>query len=177
MPFEDYIKLPGASYSGIKYYERGGARADVTDKMRFGSLVDAYLFEPDKYNGEQYDLVRPVAVAAVQHLGAAIRLGRRQLVVTCTMIHGGFKLRYKGRVDLFVGGVVIDYKVSDMPLLSAIHHFGYNNQVNGYAIPLQAKTSIIFSISPKPPYRVQMQPIPNSLIYWQQAVLKYGTQC
>lgn len=176
MPFEDYLKLPGMSYSGIKAAERG-TRIDVTAKMIFGSLVDAYLFEPAKYNGEQYERVRPVAVIAQKYLGAALRYGRRQLAVTCTMQHKGFHMRYKGRVDLFIGhnvGVVVDYKVSDMPLVAAINHFGYNHQVNGYAIPLMAKTSIIFSTSPKAPYTAQMQPVANSLDFWQAVTVKYG---
>jgi hypothetical protein len=170
--------MPGISYSSVKAATRG--RVDPTDKMRFGSLVDTYLFEPAKYNGEQYELVRPVAQAAVQQLGQALRHARRQLVVSCTMICEGLYLKYKGRVDMTICSqhpVVLDFKVSDMPLLAAIKHFGYNHQVNGYAIPLQAKTSIIFSISPKPPYKPQMMPIPNSLIYWRQVVKQYGKPC
>lgn len=179
MPFEDYLKMPGMSYSTIKSIEKG-ERPVTTAKMRFGTLVDQYIFEPSQYNGEQYKIVRSVALVALKHLGAAIRLGRRQLVVTCYMRYKGFVLRYKGRVDNFIGhnvGVVVDFKVSDLPLLNAIHHFGYNHQVNGYAIPLMAKTSLIFSVSPKAPHNVQMQTIPNSLGYWQAAIIKYGIQC
>lgn len=179
MLFEDYLKMPGLSYSGVKSGTSCN-RIDPTEKMRFGSLVDTYLFEPHKYNGEKFELVRPIAIEAMKFLGPSMRHAQRQLVVSCKMIHEGMYIVYKGRVDLKIGNshsVVLDFKVSEMPLLSAIRHFGYNNQVNGYAIPLQAKTSIILSISPKPPHRPQMMPIPNSLVFWRQVVKQYGKPC
>jgi hypothetical protein len=171
IPFEDYLKLPGLSYSSVK---NGGSRIDPTDKMRFGSLVDAYLFEPHTYNGEQYNLVRPIAEAAIGKLGALIRHGRRQLAVLCTMVYNGLYIYYKGRVDLEACGLIIDFKVSEMNVIQAINHFGYNHQLNGYAIPLGSKGGLIFSIHPKSPHPIQLQAIQNSVIWWQQQVLKYG---
>lgn len=174
MPFEDYLKMPGLSYSGVK---NGGAPIDPTEKMRFGSLVDAYLFEPHKYNGDMYDMVRPVALEAHRVLGAALRHGKRQVVVTCKMRCMGLVITYKGRVDLWLQPIVIDFKVSDLPILDAINHFGYHHQLNGYAIPLQAQKSILISVGRKPPHKVQMMPIENSGIFWRQQIIKHGTPC
>lgn len=171
VPFEDYLKLPGISYSTIK---NNGTRIDPTFKMKFGSLVDAYVYEPNTYTGEHYELVRPIAERTVKVLGPLLKHGRRQLAVMCTMVYQGLYLYYKGRVDLEAGGLVIDHKVSEMNVIAAINHFGYNHQLNGYAIPLGSKGGLIFSINPKPPYVIQLQAIQNSVIWWQQQVLKYG---
>lgn len=170
VPFDDYLKLPGISYSTIK---NNGTRIDPTNKMKFGSLVDAYIFEPHTYTGEYYNLVRPIAEKVVSVLGPLIKHGRRQIVVMCTMVYKGLYMYYKGRVDLEAGGLVIDHKVSEMNILAAINHFGYNHQVNGYAIPLGSKGGLIFSVHPKT-HAIQLQAIQNSLIWWQQQVLKYG---
>lgn len=170
--FEDYLTLPGVNYS---YVSRGGiAEYKVTDNMRFGSRVDAFLFEPHMYDGEQYELVRAVADAGARVLGVLLKYGKRQLTVMCTMVYNGLYMYYKGRIDLFAGQIVIDFKASDLEILAAVTHFGYNHQVNGYSIPLQAKSGLILSVSRKKPHGVQTCPIPNSLDFWQRAVMKYG---
>jgi hypothetical protein len=169
--FDEYLQLPGLSYSDIK---NDGKKIDPTVKMRFGTLVDTYVFEPSKYNYEQYHLVRPVADRIVSDLGPLIKRGRRQLAVTCTMVHQGFYLYYRGRPDLDAGGLVIDLKVSEMPIIQSINHFGYNHQVNGYAIPLGSRGAVIYSINPKHPHQVQKQAVANSLSWWEKQVLKYG---
>lgn len=171
LPFEDYLKLPGISYS---FVSGGGAFKSATPKMEFGSRVDAYLFEPEKYDGVDYKLVRAVAEKVKARLGVLIKHGKRQLAVMCTMAHRGMYIYYKGRVDLFAGGMVIDLKVSELEILRAIQVFGYQNQLNGYAIPLKARGSILFSIHPKK-HDVQTCPINNSTSFWEQIVLKHGT--
>jgi hypothetical protein len=160
--FDEYLQIPGLSYSDIK---SDGKRIEPTNKMRFGTLVDTYVFEPSKYNYEQYDLVRPIAQQIVTDLGPLIKRGRRQLAVTY--------LYYRGRPDLVAGGLVIDLKISEMHIIHAIRHFGYNRQVNGYAIPLQSRGGLIYSIHPKT-HKVQKQAITNEVAWWEQIVLKYG---
>lgn len=168
--FEDYLQFPGMSYSDIK---NDGKKIIPTAKMRLGTLVDAYVFEPATYNYEQFELVRPIANRIVTDLGPLIKLGRRQLAVTCTMVHQGFYLYYRGRPDLEVGKIIIDLKVSELPILAAINHFRYDRQVNGYAIPLGSKGSLIYSINPKT-LQVQKQAVTNNVTWWEQQVLKYG---
>jgi hypothetical protein len=170
MEFEDYLKMPGLSYSGIL---SDGVKIEETEKMKFGSLVDCYLFEPKRYSGEKFNLVRPVAKAVQDKLGPLITLGKRQLVVTCILVVDGIYVRYKGRVDLFAGNIVIDMKVSELDLLSAIRFFGYDKQVSGYAIPLKAPVSLIISVHPKK-YTTSIAPIATNTSWWERKVLEYG---
>lgn len=174
MSFADYLALPGLSYSGTK---GDGTPIVETEKMRFGSLVDCYLFEPAKYNGDKYTLVKPVAKAVHDILGPIIKHGKPQLVVTCTMIFGGLYVNYKGRIDLFspVGGrIVFDLKCSEIKdLTQAINFFGYNHQLNGYALAAQAPVSMIISINPKT-FHIQKQAIPTRCDWWENKVLQYG---
>jgi hypothetical protein len=173
VPFEDYLKLPGLSYSAVKDKKFEGP---ATAKMNFGSLVDAYVFEPHTYNGEQYELVVPVARRITRDLGPLIKAGRPQLAILCTMVHMGMYMYYKGRVDLFAGGMVIDLKVSEVSIMRAIEIFGYHHQLNGYAIGLDARQSILYSVHPKTT-DIQMAAIPNRVDYWERAVLKHGRPC
>ncbi len=170
MPFEEYLSLPGFSYSGIK---NAGVKIATTEKMRFGSLVDAYTFEPNMYSGEKFKLVRPVSQAVKEKLGPLLHQGKRQLVVTCVMVHRGLGMLYKGRVDLYAGKIVVDMKVSDLDLLKAINFFGYNNQVNGYALALGAQVSVIVSVHPKT-YKVSTMAVPTKSEWWEEKVLQYG---
>lgn len=187
MPFEEYLALPGLSFSGVR---NDGTIIEDTEKMRFGSLVDAYLFEPHTYNGQKLKLVREVAKAAKEKFGDALKYGKRQVVVTCLMVHQGIALQYKGRIDLLCGGgvaskdgfitvdpsrgaFVIDMKISELDLLKAINFFGYHNQVNGYAIPLGIPVSIIVSINPKT-LKPSSQAIPTKTEFWEKIVLQYG---
>lgn len=169
--FDEYLKLPGTSYSDIKSDFK---RTDPTDKMRLGTLVDTYIFEPAKYTFEQYELVQSIAGVVMSDLGPLIKRGRRQLAVTCTMVHRGFYLYYRGRPDLDAGGLTIDLKVSEMNIQAAIQHFRYDRQLNGYAIPLGSRGGLIYSVNPKPPHKVQKQAITNSVTWWEEQVLKYG---
>lgn len=188
IPFEDYLKMPGLSFSGVR---SDGTIIEETEKMRFGSNVDAYLFEPQVYSGAQYKLVKPVAAVVKEKLGTMLVTGARQVVITCKMTHRGVELDYKGRADLLTGGgvlvnngiitinkslgvIVIDMKVSELPLLSAINFFGYNHQVNGYALPVGADVSVIVSVNPKT-YKVSTQAIPTKADFWEKIVLQYGS--
>lgn len=141
--------------------------------MKLGTRVHAFLLEPEKYDGQHYKLVRAISVEINQRLGPLLKTGRRELTVMCTMVYNGMYIYYKGRVDLFAGGMIIDLKVSEMEIVAAINHFGYNHQLNGYAIPTKARAAVLFSINPKT-LKVQTAPIPNSLAYWQQIVLRFG---
>jgi len=169
VPFDEYLTLPGLSFSGTK----SGAPVNVTERMMLGTRVHTYLLEPSKYDGQHYKIVRAIAMEVNKSLGALIKSGKRELTVLCTMVHRGFYLYYKGRVDLFAGGMIIDLKVSELEIVAAINHFGYNHQLNGYAAALSAKASVLFSINPKT-LKVQTAPIPNSVTYWERVVLQYG---
>jgi hypothetical protein len=170
VPFDEYLKLPGTSFSTV----RGFHGVDTpTKKMKFGSRVHTYLLEPEKYDGVDYRLVRPVAQKLKDYLGVLLKHGKFELTVLCTMVHNGYYLYYRGRIDVFAGGMVIDLKVSNLNILKAINHFKYNHQLNGYAIAISAKASILFSINPET-LNIQTAPIPTEYDFWQQQVLTYG---
>jgi len=169
VPFDEYLKLPGLSFSGTK----GTLPVNVTERMQLGTRVHAYLLEPSKYDGQHYKLVRAIAQKVNSQIGALIKIGKSELTVLCTMVHRGYYLYYKGRVDLFAGGMIIDLKVSELEIVAAINHFGYNHQLNGYAIALKARASVLFSINPNT-LKVQTAPIPNSSTHWERVVLQYG---
>lgn len=169
VPFSEYLTFPGLSFSGIK----GDGPVNPTEGMRLGTYVHQYLLEPEKYDGTHYRLVNRIAAEVVKHIGGLLKTGKRELTVTCTMVHKGFYIHYKGRVDLFAGNMVIDLKVSNLKILQAINHFGYNNQLNGYAIPLQATASVLFAINPVT-LETSMAPVPNSLAWWEKKILQHG---
>lgn len=170
VPFSDYLAFPGTSFSLAK----GSGPINPTEKMRLGSLVHCYLLEPAKYDGTNYKLVNAIASEVTRHIGGLLKAGKRELTVTCTMVFGRQYLYYKGRVDLFAGKMVIDLKVSELIALKAIQHFGYNNQLNGYAIPLNAVASVLFAVNPIT-FKTSMAPVPNSTKWWTETVQRLGT--
>lgn len=169
VPFNEYLTFPGLSFSGVK----GEGPINPTEGMRLGTYVHQYLLEPANYDGTHYKLVRAIAFEVNNIIGPLLKAGKRELTVTCTMVHGAKYLYYKGRVDLFSGGMVIDLKVSNLNILKAINHFGYNNQLNGYAIPLQAVASVLFAVNPVT-FQTSMAPVPNCLKWWETKVMQYG---
>ena len=66
LDFEDYLKMPGTSYSSIKGFE-----GEPTEGMKLGSRVHAYLNEPKEYDWQQVDIVIPIATALRGCLGDA----------------------------------------------------------------------------------------------------------
>lgn len=171
--FEDYLLLPGLSFSSIKKQENGNAEIITTNKMNFGSLVDAYLLEPNKYTGENFAAVKACAVAAKKYLGILLENGKKQLSITCNMQFSGMRIKYKGRVDIFAAQTVIDMKVSELDILKSVNYFHYHNQLSGYALALNCNKSLLFSVHPKK-HTVQMISIPTKSDWWEQMILKYG---
>lgn len=171
MSFSDYLALPGLSYSGTK---GDGTPFVETEKMRIGTSVHQYLLKPVEYNGDNYKIVRSAALALQDTIGPALRYGKSELVVTCTMISNGLYLLYKGRVDLKVANVIVDLKVSSIKnLVDAVRFFGYNHQLNGYSLATKSLVSVIVAIDPKT-LKVQKEPIANRCDWWENKVLQYG---
>lgn len=168
MPPEQYFSIPAISNSFVNNYQ-----GPTTAKMRFGSLVDTYTFEPHLYRGEQYKLVKAVSEAVIKKLGPLVYTGRRQLVVVCTMIYNNMAMRFKGRVDLFAGSIVIDLKVSELPIDRSISHFRYDLQLSGYMIALQCQVSVLISVHPKT-CKVSEKALTITPGYWESVIEKYG---
>lgn len=169
LPFEDYLKIPAISYSGLK---TEGKEIKMTPKMAIGKKVHAYLFEPDEYDFTEYPEISSMGnelkqVLPLKHLQC-------ELAFTCNMHYQGLKMAYKGRIDMHYPGIVIDLKISGERLSSTIKHFGYDRQLSGYCIATGSKKWIIISYNRKHRVIERMMGVPDEL-FWKQQILKHGT--
>lgn len=172
MPFDDYLKLPGFSYSGIKNY--GQPPIQATNKMRIGTLVHNYLFEPKNYNYEKFEIVKPIAHQVEIILGNALNGMKSEIGVTADFVHEDMKLEYKGRIDLLrAGKIVIDLKVSEKPLYKTIPFFGYDKQLSGYALATESRVAMIIRVCPVT-RKTELKTIPISSEWWEKQIVKFG---
>jgi len=172
MPFDEYLKLPGYSYSGIK--NAGLPLITLTNKMRIGTAVHNYLFEPEKYDYKDFRLIKELAYQVKLTLGDALIGLESEVGVTAEFYHEDFVMPYKGRVDLLrVDRVVIDLKVSEKPLSKTIPFFGYDRQLSGYSLATSARVQMILRICPVTA-KTELKLIPISSEWWEKRVLKYG---
>jgi hypothetical protein len=168
--FSDYLALEGYSYSGLK--ER--KVEVVTAKMRLGTEVDSYLFTPEDYipSGEfNPNMIRSIAKSVKDKLGSAWSVLERQLSVTANLCHEGFTMKYKGRLDLgIIGKLVIDLKVSEK---LAIEYMGYNEQLTGYCLAINAPVALILQVHPKT-FNTTWHPVRRREDWWERQVLING---
>lgn len=143
--FEKYRQLPGFSYSSFKSFP---ADFSPTYKMKLGTAVDQYLTEPEKYNGFEYDFVRKAAQQIKERIGPLWKHLQKQVSIAADFEHEGYTMPYKGRPDFCIPRkLVIDLKVVDDR--AAIEHFGYHNQLSGYALAINAPVALILELSRK----------------------------
>lgn len=169
--FTEYVKMPGFSYSGLRNPD--GFRPP-TNKMRFGTLVDDYLFSPHVYTGEQRELVVPVARELQRTLGDGIKFGKPQLSVTADFTHDGLTMPFRGRLDLLIGKVVLDLKVSELSPVKAVEFFRYDWQLSGYCAAVGGTNIILCSIHPKTK-KITMMPIKPVYDWWEHQIKINGT--
>lgn len=169
IPFEEYLRMPGYSYSSVK--NEGVAFAAPTARMNLGTDVHNYILTPAEYKHKNIEIVKPLALATKQVLGPLLKYLKPELAITADFEHEGFTMPYKGRVDLSVPGrLVIDLKVTEKLNLT---YFGYPDQLSGYCLGLFARTSIIITINPKTK-KTQVHNIPINLAWWAEQVKKRG---
>lgn len=181
VPFDDYLKLPGWSYSGIK-----GAKIEPTPKMGLGTAVHNYLLTPNEFNHDN-SLVPSLAIELKKILGPLLPFCTPELAVICELIHEDMVMLYKGRIDLAVVfeneignplNLVIDIKITELDTRKGIDHFGYDKQLNGYSLAIGAARRVIVSVNPKKLAKhqiaTQVIPIARDVKFWEQAVLKLG---
>lgn len=183
--FDDYLKLPGYSYSFLK---SGGKAINETDKMRFGTEVHKYLLTPSELSTIT-PKVKQAAMAIKEVVPPTLfKNAIPELSITADFTHEGLTMPYKGRVDFPVfspfavvssSGIpglcrmVIDFKVSDLKAQKAIEFFRYDRQTSGYAIALSAPVAILISGNPKGG-KPQVEKLPISSYWWEEQVIKYG---
>lgn len=179
VPFDDYLLLPGWSHSKIK--SLGKEFKTPTRRMNLGTLVHQYILEPEKYDHSHQELVKPLAVAIKSRVGSLAKYVTPEIVVTCDMCYNGFVLKYQGRIDwLIIDKMVLDIKVSDMPLSKSIPYFDYDNAMSGYALASNANLALIIRISPKSIEKnpdaplIEVASVPIRSEWWMNQVVSKG---
>jgi len=169
LDFEEYQKIKGLSYSGIK-----GGNFISTPKMQLGTSVHNYLLEPAKYNHSNRDIVEPLVIALKAEIGPLLTHMDKELSITADFSHDGLTMGYKGRMDMVImGKLVVDLKVSEHPLEKTIPYFGYDNQVNGYMAASGSEVGIIIRINPVNK-KIEKKAIKKNISFWTLQIAKYG---
>ena len=169
LPFEDYLKLPGTSYSGIK-----GFSGDPTKGMQLGTRVHNFLNEPDKYDWKDTEIVKPIAQALRMYLGEAYHAMEKEVGFTADFIHNGMRLPYRGRADMIkVGKVLVDLKVLSGSLNSAIERFGYADQMAGYLYGTCTPLAIIIAYN-KSSKKVEVKTLRPAAAFWEYQTARLG---
>lgn len=170
LPFEEYLALPHYSFSGFK---NNGAPIAQTQKMSMGTAVHNYLLEPEKFpHTDPY--AKALAIEIKKTLGPLLQYMIPEMAVTADLLHEGFMMPYKGRIDLAIPGrLVVDLKVTGEDIKKVIPWFGYEDQISGYALTIHAKKAFIVSINTKS-QKVSVVNIPISHNFWNKKILQYG---
>lgn len=174
MPFEDYLKIDALSYSGIS--AKWDSSKEPTEKMRIGTMVHNYLFEPSKYihNNPHHKVVSIMAREIKSVLGDALTGFECEVGITANFCHEGFTMAYKGRIDMVrIGRIVLDLKVSEVELKNSIPFFGYNKQLSGYSLATDSRIQLIVRINPKT-LKIEIKQLPIVTDWWHTQVLKFG---
>lgn len=170
VPFEEYLKMPGYSYSWIK---SGGQHFKPTSKMNLGSQVDDYLNYQSSFDGD-IELIKPTAQVLRQASGDLYPYLKKQLSITADFIYEDILFQYKGRIDWGIYKmIVIDTKVAE-DINKTIYYFDYPSQISGYCLALSAPVGIIIAVNPKTK-EVTYLNIPIRDYWWRHKILKYGT--
>lgn len=169
LDFEQYLKLPGHSYSSIK-----GFSGQPTAGMKLGTRVHNYLNEPECFDWQQAAEVRKIAAAVRQYLGDAYTIMDKELSFTCNLEYEDMILQYRGRVDMVkVGSLVVDLKVLSGALPAAIERFGYNHQISGYCYGTGASRGLIIAYN-KSSKKIETKFINPDPGFWQYQIARLG---
>lgn len=174
IPFDEYLKIPGYSFSGV-CAENRLKPFEVTKKMRFGSQVDSYLFTPSEFKlDHEFSIqqIRSCALCIKQKLGAIYKHLEFQISITADFVYEGFVLHYKGRPDSGIRNIL----VVDLKLTEGMNpRYNYPAQLSGYAIALGAPIAFIAAQHPKKEI-CDIHQIEVTHDFWQQQILLKGEQ-
>lgn len=169
LPFEDYLKLPGTSFSMLK-----GGDITETAAMQLGTRVHNFLNEPTKYDWQQAEIVRPIAAAIIGYIGNAFHYLHKEVAFTCDMIHNGLVLQYRGRADMIcIGKIVVDLKIIAGSIQASCDRFGHIDQVSGYCLGTTTPVGLIiaYNKSRKAVETKVIKPVPG---FWEYQVVRLG---
>lgn len=180
--FEKYNKLTGYSHSFLKGQRNGIAQQiEETENMRRGTLVDKILTEPESVTmlEPQYLECHFIAERIKEKFGVFINRLEKQVALTANFEFEGFSLPVRGRVDFALPGYcILDLKItSSKDYKAIIEHFGYINQLYGYAKMYGVPSAylLMYSVPLKEVKLIKLdvsQPINQ---FWAHAILEFGT--
>lgn len=171
LPFSEYLKLPGYSYSTLK--NNGVPFGAPTAKMTTGTAVHNYLLEPHLFDHSNTK-AKKLALALKPVIGPMLKHLEAELSFTADMEHEGFVMPYRGRADLAMRGrLVIDLKYTEMDVRKAIDFFGYQHPITGYMSGCLARSGFVVSINPKTE-ATQVVSINPTHDFWNEMILKFG---
>lgn len=168
--WEDYLRLPGISFSGLK------EKPEMNEGIRIGSLVHKYILKPSEYNYESPEIVRPIANALINFVGHSLI---NQMVcekgVTAKFVIDQIVLLWKGMPDMFfINNIIIDFKIISGDLDLYVNRFRYKDQLRGYMFPLNCLKGLIIAYNKKKKrvetYFVEL----DDMSFWHNVVLTRG---
>lgn len=185
IPFEQYTALKGFSHSFLKS-EINGVKPEfiMNDKIRLGSMVDAFLTQPEAvdFSSPLFEQAREIASEIKKHFGFALPLLEPQLSYTADMCYQGLVLPVCGRLDwLLRGQADVDLKVTnvktDAQFSALIKHMGYDNQQWNYARMAGVKKAYIlpYSVPLKRCLNLHEVSVGDRNDFWINKIMKFGT--
>lgn len=178
VPFDEYLKVGGYSYSFLKREVQGSAPVfNSTPKVELGKLVDAILTQPDDIDIYSPLLKTAEKIANVLASNFDIDKFESQVSLTCDMEYNGLKMPFRGRLDWGLKDIaVIDLKVTaEKNLRAVINHMGYDNQLFGYCGAYGVKLGyILIYSSTTNKYDLIQMPL-NGEQFWKEKILKFGS--
>lgn len=181
LSFENYLKLPGYSFSFLSR-EQAGIASDVekTDAMELGKLVDGILTSPEEVSPKHpmYSDAKEIARYIKTQYGKHLALFETQVSYTATFHYDVFSLQVRGRLDYLLPGLItLDLKVTSSTNVPAlISHMGYENQVWGYAKMAGTPDGLILAyLRRRKICEVHRVPIGEHNDFWADKIMRFGT--
>lgn len=169
LDFEDYLRMPGTSFSSLK-----DKIITPTLGMQLGTRCHNYILEPEKYDWQQVEIVKPMAAAIRQYLGTALPYMQKEIAFTADFTHNSMRLPYKGRVDLmYPKRIIIDLKILAGSLDASIERFGYDRQVSGYCFGTGCPVGLIIAYN-KAKKKIETKTIQPNADFWDYTVVSRG---
>lgn len=169
LPFEDYLLMPGISFSGLK-----DEKIIPTEGMKLGTRCHNYLFEPATYDWQQVEIVKNVSAAIRKYIGGAFKYLLKEVSFTAEFTHNGLTMLFKGRADMLVPGkIVLDLKILAGSLKQAIERFNYGAQVSGYCLATGSAVGIIIAWN-KQKKHVEVAVITPEKGFWEYHIIQRG---
>jgi hypothetical protein len=164
IPFNEYLKLPGQSYSGLK----GGFT--TTPAMALGTKVHNHVLDGDDADDEATYEIGKVLMA---EFGSILSLSKKEISYTCDMHYDDMLLPYKGRIDIKILDTIVDLKILSQPIKGSIRIFGYDKQITGYMLGSGATQGFIIAYN-KVSKRCEVEKITPDYEFWKNIIRNYG---